>query len=184
MKRILLIIALVFASAVMFGQKFGHINTAELVQLCPEADQAREALAAISKEFQDTYQDMANELNKKYEAYQQKASTWTASIKESKEKELTELQQRIQEFYANAQQDMQVAQQEKFQPVYEKASKVIESLAKKHGLIYVFEAGSLLYIDPAQSIDLTNEGRKEMGVKEGRTLEALQEEIAAQQAAE
>ena len=43
----------------------------------------------------------------------------------------------------------------------------------------VLEKGSLLYIDPAQMIDLTPEARILVGIPEGRTLEMLQAELQA-----
>ena len=56
MKKILLIAALGFVSVAGFAQKFAHVNFQELVTLMPEADKAREVVAASSKEAQETYQ--------------------------------------------------------------------------------------------------------------------------------
>lgn len=170
---------MVLVTATAFGQKFGRVSSTELIQLCPEADQARTTLQASSKEAQDTYQDMVDEFNKKYEAYQSKQATMTESIKAAKEQELTEIQQRIQQFGQNVQQELAAQEQKLFQPIMEKANKAIEDLAKKNGLTAVFEEGSLPYIDKAQVIDITPEARKIMGVKEGRTLESLQQEMQA-----
>ena len=66
-------------------------------------------------------------------------------------------------------------------PIYEKATKVVEKLAKAGGYIYVFEQSQVLYLDPAQSVDLTPAARKELGIPEDRTLESLQAELQAQQ---
>lgn len=181
MKKIFLITAMVLVTATAFGQKFGRVSTTELVQLCPEADEARNVLKVSSQEAQDTYKDMVEEFNKKYEAYQQNASKWSESTRAAKEKELSEIQQRIQEFSANVQQEIAQQEQKLFQPIFEKASKAVEELAKKNGLTLVFEEGSFPYIDKAQCVDLTPEARKIMGVKEGRTLETLQAEMQAQQ---
>lgn len=183
MKKILLIAAMALVSSFGFAQKFAHVNTTELVQLCPEADQARATMTAASQEAQDTYQAMVDEFQSKYQQYQQKSSTWTATIKESKEKELTEIQQRIQEFSQNVQVELQQQEQGLYAPIYEKVNNTIQDLAKKGGYIYVFEASSLLYVDASQSVDITPEARKILGVPEGRTLEDLQKEMAAQQQA-
>ena len=94
MKKIILIAttAILTISASAQSLKFAHVNYNELVQLMPEADAARKQLAAQTKEFEQTYQDMASEFQNKYSQYQQKAATWTATIKESKEKELNDIQ--------------------------------------------------------------------------------------------
>lgn len=181
MKRIILIAAAAFLSISAFAQqKFAHVNFAELVQLCPEADQARATIAASSKEAQETYQAMLDEFNSKYQQYQQKASTWTQAIRESKEKELTEIQQRIQEFSQSVEAELAQQQQQLMAPIYEKANKTVQDIAKKGGYIYVFDRSSVLFINEAQSVDITPEARIALGIPADRTLESLQQELQAQ----
>lgn len=64
-------------------------------------------------------------------------------------------------------------------PIYEKAQKAVNDIAKAKGCTAVFEKGSLLYLDPAQMVDLTPEARTALGIPAGRTLEALQAELQA-----
>lgn len=182
MKKILLIAAMAFISAAGFAQnKFAHVNFTELVQLMPEADEARATMTASSNEAQETYQAMVEEYQTKMTEYQQKASTWTQTIRESKESALMDMQQRIQEFEQNVQQELSLQQNQLMAPIYDKAQKAVESIAKTGGYIYVFEASSLLYVDPAQSTDITPAARKALNIPEGRTIEALQAELQAQQ---
>lgn len=184
MKKVILIAAMAFVSVAGFAQtKFAHINFSELIQLCPEADAAREQMAAAQKEASDTYQAMVDEFQSKYSQYQQKASTWTQTIRESKEKELTEIQQRIEEFNQSIQQELSAQQNELMAPIYQKAQEVANKLAKDGGYIYVFDVTTLLYVDSKQSVDLTPAARKAMNVPEGRTVESLQAELQAQQQA-
>lgn len=184
MKKILFIIAMVLVTSSVFAQKFGRVNSTELIQLCPQADEARATLQAASKEAQETYADMTAEFSKKYETYQQNATKWAESIRTSKEKELTDFQQRIQEYSQSVQQELQQKEQSLFQPIMEKATKIIGEIATKAGYIAVFEVGSLPYIDESQCVDITPEARKAMGVKEGRTLESLAAELQQAQANE
>lgn len=182
MKKILLIAAMAFVSAAAFAQpKFAHVNFTELYQLMPEADEARATMTAASNEAQETYQAMMDEFQTKYSQYQQKASTWTATIRESKEKELSDMQARIQEFSQNVQQELAAQEQQLMAPLYQKAQDTVNKLAKDGGYIYVFEASSVLYVDPAQSTDLTPAARKALNIPEGRTLESLQAELQAAQ---
>ena len=180
MKKILLVAALAMISAAAFAQqKFAHVNFSELVQLMPEADQARTTMDASSKEASETYQAMADEFNTKYQQYQQKAATWTQAIRETKEKELTDIQQRIQEFNQTVQAELQQQQQQLMAPIYQKAQEAIEKLAKEGGFIYVIDQTSALYIDPAQSTDLTPAARKALNIPDDRTMESLQKELQA-----
>ena len=181
MKKIFLVAAMALFTLGAWAQpKFAHVNFTEPVQLMPEADAARTTMAASSKEAQDTFNDMQAEFNSKYQAYQQKASTWTPAIKESKERELTEIQQRIQEFGQSIQAELQQQQEQLMAPIYKKAQDTVAELAKKGGYIYVFDRNSVLYLDESQSADLTAEARKALNIAEGRTLEALQAELQAQ----
>ncbi len=185
MKKVLLIAATaLFTLSVAAQPKFAHVNFSELVQLSPEADQARTTMAASSKEAQETYQAMVEEFNTKYTTYSSKASTWTTAIRESKEKELTEIQQRIQEFSQSVETELQQQQQTLMAPIYQKAQETVKNLAKQGGYVYVFDVNSLLYYDDTQSVDLTPAARKALGIADDRTLESLQAELQAQQQAQ
>lgn len=184
MKRLILVAAMAILSTAAFAQKFAYVNFNELVTLAPEADEARTAMQASNQEAQETYQAMVEEFQSKYQTYQQKASTWTQAIRETKEKELTEIQQRIQEFEQTVQAELQQQQQQLMAPIYQKATETVNDLAKKGGYMFVFDVTTALYVDPAQATDLTAAARKALGIAEGRTLESLQQELAAQAAAQ
>ena len=90
MKRIILIAVAACAALTASAQnlKFAHVNFNELVMLMPAADSARAQIAASQQEAQDTYKSMTDEFQAKYTQYQQKSSTWTPAIRESKERNL------------------------------------------------------------------------------------------------
>lgn len=185
MNKFILTAAMALVGVVAFAQpKFAHVNYAELVQLCPEADAARATITASSNEAQETYQAMIDEFNTKYEEYQSKASTWTNTIRQTKEQELTDIQQRIQQFGQSVDAELQQQQQLLMTPIYEKAINVVSELAKAGGYIYVFDVNSLLYYDATQSVDLTPSARVQMDIPEGRTLETLQQELRQAQSAQ
>ena len=180
MKKIIIFAAMAFVSAAAFAQpKFAHVNFQELYQLMPEADQARATMTATQNEAMETYQTMIEEYQSKATQYQQKASTWTQTVRESKEKELADMQQRIAEFEQSIQQELAAQQNELMAPLVQKAQEAVSSLAKAGSYIYVFDTSQMLYIDPAQSTDLTPAARKALNIPEGRTLETLQAELQA-----
>lgn len=184
MKKILLVAAAsLIALSAAAQPKFAHVSFAELIQLMPEADAAREALEASNREVQETYRAMVEEYQTKYTAYQQKSSTWSQAIRESKEKELNSIVQRINEFEQSIETDMAQQQQTLMAPIQKKAMETVQELAKKGGYVYVFDKNSILYIDEAQSTDLTPAARKALNIPEGRTIESLQQELAAKAAA-
>ncbi len=188
MKKLFVLALAAFAGLSLQAQTFGRVNFSELVALMPEMDQAREVIAASQKEAEETYSAMLEEFQSKYSQYQQKQATWTAAIKESKERELSDMQNRIQEFQSNISQELQQQQNQLQAPIYEKANKAVQELAKAKGLTALFDSTQALYFDESKVIDLTPEARKALGIAEGRTLESLQAELqekaqAAQQPA-
>lgn len=189
MKKLFVLALAAFAGLSLQAQTFGRVNFSELVALMPEMDQAREVIAASQKEAEETYSAMLEEFQSKYSQYQQKQATWTAAIKESKERELSDMQNRIQEFQANISQELQQQQNQLQAPIYEKANKAVQELAKAKGLTALFDSTQALYFDESKVIDLTPEARTALGIAEGRTLESLQAELqekaqAAQQQAQ
>ncbi|MBQ0044634.1 MAG: OmpH family outer membrane protein [Bacteroidales bacterium] len=181
MKKVILFVAMALACASASAQnlKFAHVNFTELVQLMPEMDEARNQSDAAAAETQETYQAMIEEFQSKYQEYEQKRSTWTPSVLQSKEKSLQDVQQRIAEFEQSAQAELQQLQQNLMAPIYEKAQDTITKIAKEQGVIYVIDVQSALYINDSQSIDLTPMARKALNIPADRTLESLQAELMA-----
>lgn len=185
MKKIFAIAAMALLTLTASAQKLGRVNFTELYQLMPEADVAREQINTMQNEAQETYASMVEEYQTKANQYQQKSASWTAAIKESKEKELYDIQNRIQEFQQTISQELQQHQAQLMNPIMEKAQKAVSDLAKAQGIVAVFDSGSALYFDENAVVDLTPAARKALGIKEGRTLEQLQQELqAAAQAAQ
>ena len=182
MKKLMIVAAaFLFMGSAAFAQslKFAHVNFNELVQLMPEMDSARVQMDASQKEIQETYQSMIEEYNAKYTEYGEKQATWTQSVRESKEREIMSIQTRIQEFEQSSQQDIAQMQNTLMAPIYQKAQEAVNSLAKAQGFIYVFDSSQLLYIDSAQSTDLTPSASEALNIPAGRTLESLQAELQA-----
>lgn len=181
MKRLFAIAAMAAVCVAASAQelKFAHVDFSELVQLMPEMDKAREVIEAASTEAQETYEAMLTEYQNKYQAYEKNANTWSATIRQTKEKELGDIQNRLQEFQQTVQQELQAQQQQLMAPIYQKAQETVNKLAKDGGYIYVFDKTSVLYVDEAKSTDLTAPARKALGIPEDRTLESLQAELQA-----
>ena len=181
MKKIILIAVMAVMSVAASAQnlKFGYVNFNEIVMLMPEMDAARATMEENQKTNEEILMSMYQEYQTKMQDYQAKAATWTSAIRESKEKELMDIESSLQQTQQSLQQEMQQLQNSLQAPIYEKAQTTVQEIAKAQGLAFVFEESSLLYIDPAQGVNLTTEARKALNIPEGRTLEALQAELEA-----
>ncbi len=181
MKKIIMIAAMAVMSLAAMAQdfKFGYVDFNELIMLMPEMDEARAAIEENQKTNEEILMSMYQEYQKKVQEYEQKNATWTPAVREMKEKEIMQLQQNLEQNQQVLQQEIQQLQQQLQAPIYEKAQKTVNELAKAKGLAVVFEKSSLLYLDPAQGTDLTPEARTALNIPADRTLEKLQQEMQA-----
>ena len=171
MKKIVIIAAMALVSFSAYAQKLARVNFSELVQLMPEADQARATLKAVSQEAEETLQTMYQEYQTKMSQYQQKSASWSDAIKKSKETELMDIQRRIEENQQVFQQEIQQKQSELMAPIYQKAQDAVKELAKSKGITALFDSSSALYFDESAVEDLTAAARKALNIPADRTLE-------------
>ena len=181
MKKIIIIAAMALMSVAAMAQetKMAYVDFNEIIMLMPEMDEARATLEENQKTNEEILVAMYEEYQSKVQQYEQKSATWTPAIRESKEREIMEIQSRLEQTQQSLQMELQQLQNQLQAPVVEKAQKAVETLAKAKGVAGVFEKASLLFVDPAQLIDLTPEARTALNIPEGRTLEQLQQELAA-----
>ena len=88
-------------------QKFGHINTGELLQTMPERTEAEKAIQEEAKQLEKQLSTMSAEYQAKVQDYQTNEATWSQLIKDTKVKEIGDLETRIQEFQGTAQENLQ-----------------------------------------------------------------------------
>lgn len=124
------------------GNKFGHIDSRELLMSMPESDSAQAKIQKLAADYDQQMEEMQVELNKKYDDYLTNQENWTNLIRQTKEADLQEMQQRIQQFQQMAQQDLQTQQNQLMQPIIEKANNAVKQVAKEGGFIYIFDIGS------------------------------------------
>lgn len=148
MKKILLsaiLIVLVAFANDTFAQKqykFGHIDSNQLLSIMPERESAKKQLEKYAKQLEDQLAAMQNEFDNKYEEYISTADTLSKFIRQTKEQELGDLQQRIQSFQQTAQQDLAARENELLQPIIQKARNAVDEVAAEQGYTYVFDIGT------------------------------------------
>jgi outer membrane protein len=142
--KLFLIAVFLLGGTIMNAQelKFGHIDSRELLLSMPESDSAQLKIQQLSEEYQQQMEEMNVELNKKYDDYLQNRESFTELIRQTKEADIQEMQQRISNFEQMAQQDLQTQQQQLMQPILEKANNAVKEVAQENGFIYIFDIGS------------------------------------------
>jgi outer membrane protein len=158
MKKITTSLAIIFA-ALMFStevsaQKIAHLRVDSLLTLMPEAKKAEAIAQDFLKQFEKEIASMNTEFQTKYADYMANQASYSDLVRKNKEEELQMLQQRIEAFKEQAQQEYQNKNAELSRPIYDKAKKGIEAVAKEGGYKYVIDtsSGVVLYSEPSDDI--------------------------------
>ena len=155
MKKVLVvIIALMMAAPTFAQQKFGHIDSSALLDLMPEKAKAEKELEAFAKEFQSALEAMAKEYETKVQAFQTTEKDMIKTVRDTKVREISDLERRIQEFQQRAQEEIGKKEQEVLTPVIDKARKAIDEVAVAKGYTYIFDSslGVLLYSKDSEDV--------------------------------
>ena len=159
MKKIVVVISLVLLVGVsgllaQTNAKFGYINSSELMQLMPGKDTVEARLTEYRSSLEQTLQVMFQEYQGKLQDYQNNAATMSQIIKQTKGKELQDLETRIETFRQSADSDFQQKQAELFAPITKRAKDAINAVAKENGYTYIFDlsVGAVIYYEKGDNI--------------------------------
>lgn len=159
--------ALLFAGMSAFAQtlKLGHIDRTKLIQMMPQTKQADSTLKKFAESLDAQLKAMTNEYQTKLQAYQAKMDSMPDAIRAYKEKELTDLGNRIQDFQQTAQESIQNKKEELYGPILSKADDAIKEVAKEKAYSYVFDTsiGALVYAQ--DSDDILAFAKSKLGIK-------------------
>lgn len=148
------IVALTIGTITVKAQKIAHISLDSLITTMAESKTAQEVAQKYLKDLENQVATMDTELQTKYADYMKNKDTYSALVSSTKETELQDLNKRIEDFKASAQQDYQRKYGELSKPIYDKAKKAIDLVAKENGYKYVLDTstGNVLYTEAADDI--------------------------------
>ena len=121
MKKLFILVAALLAIGTVSAQKFARINVQEVVMAMPEFDEAQKNLEAFGKDLNEQMEQIQVEFNNKLADFQKNQATMAASVKQMRQQELEQLQQRFSELQQIAHHDFQKNQAELIEPVQKKA---------------------------------------------------------------
>jgi outer membrane protein len=164
--KIVAVLLFVVASVTVSAQtpKFGHVDLQGLVQVMPERGDAEASFNTFQTELEEILAEMQKNYQTKLMELEQLGEDVSEIKRNAKIGELQDIQQRTQQYTQTAQGQLQQKQAELLKPVYDKAQAAIEEVAKEKGLLYVFEASSLLY-KSNESIDVLPLVKAKLGIQ-------------------
>ena len=162
MKKLILMLML-FAPMSMFAQKFGHLNSQQVMNDMPEFVKARGEIEATAKQYENDLKAMQDELQRKAQEYEKTKSTMNATKQKETEEELMKLNEKIRTAYNDNSQALQKAQQEKMQPITAKLVNAIQVVGKAGNYVYIMDITSgIPYISQTLSEDVTSKVKAEL----------------------
>jgi Outer membrane protein len=174
MNKIIKVLFLTAALFVMNGLvsaqtvKIAHVNTNEILADMPERTKAEKTLESYGNELQEQLNTMLGEYQNKLQDYQANAESMSNLVRQSKEKELVDLESRITAFQNNAETEFAKKQQDLFTPLLEKVQNAINAVGKEKGYTYILDVnpavGTVAYIG-ADAIDITKDVKAKLGIK-------------------
>ena len=161
----LFIMMLMLAPMAAFAQKFGHVNSQEVIQAMPEFAKARTEIEALTKQYEADLKSMQDELQKKAEAFDKEQATLPENIKQRRQQELQDMYTKIQQSYQDNQQALAKEQQEKMNAITTKVLEAIKAVGQTGGYVYIMDVtGGIPYISTTLSTDVTADVKKKLGI--------------------
>jgi outer membrane protein len=167
LKKIALVLFCVLPLSLMAQEaKLGHINSQEILTLMPERATIEKEISDLQSKWEGELVKMREEYNTKIKEYQEKQATMPESIKQARQAEIGEIEQRITTTNQTATADLQKKQQELFAPVIEKVKKAITEVGTENKYTYIFDLSSqsIIYQAPNAN-DVTSLVKKKLGLK-------------------
>ena len=160
------ILFLMLAPMSLLAQKFGYVNSAEIIQVMPEYAKALKDVQALEKMYTDEFNSMRTELEKKgteFEKMQQ--DSVPENILKRRYEDLMHLQQRIQEYAADIQQKLQAAEQEKMIEINSKLQSALDTVGKEGSYVCIFDlAGGIPFINTTLCDDVSAKVKAKLGI--------------------
>jgi len=164
-------VALVAVSMLFVGNfakaqtKIGYINFQGLLQQMPEAKTIKSQIDIYQKQFVDQLTVMNNELQTKGKEFQAQNATMTDAARTAKQTELQDLNKRMQDYEATAQQQVDAKTNELSKPLIDKARAALTEVAKEKGYTYVLDSSQIQLLVSPEGDDMMVPVKAKLGLK-------------------
>ena len=147
---------LFFTASDLMAQKFGHVNSIELLSTLDEWKSAEKQLetyaAQIQKRLKSQEEALLNEYNKILDMKEK--GILSPADEQKKANEIQQKQINLENENAKAVQDVQKKEIELTNPIRDRVMKAIKDVAREGGYIYIFDLsmGGVLYADETEDL--------------------------------
>ena len=155
LKSLFIGLALIAVSSLQ-AQKFGYINSAELLSEVPAVKAADSELETYQAQLVKSGEEMVKKLEAKFQAYSKEAQEGLLSQvqMQKKEEELGIEQQKIQKYELEVQNKILAKREELYKPILDKVKVTIENVGKENGYTMIFDTstGTILHANDGDNV--------------------------------
>ncbi len=169
--KILMVALLTMGSTTLFAQKFGQIDYQTTLFLMPEVANVETELQKVEADYMEVIEGMQVERNRLMDEISKLPDTTSETARQLKNRQMVEIEQRIQEYVQSAQEGIQTAQGDLLRPLQEKLDAAIAKISQAQGLTGVFPIGVMVYVND-QVVSIDAPVRAELGIAADATLPA------------
>jgi outer membrane protein len=145
---------------------FGHVNPTEIIQSMPEYSKAQNDVNKLQEQYESDIKMMQEELRNKDIEYNKLPKDTPNNIRQQKEKEILDMEERIYQTNEDNQQALQKLAKEKMQAISAKVIEAIKAIGQEDGYIYIMDINKgIPYISTTFSTDVTAKVKTKLGLK-------------------
>ena len=167
MKKTIIIALMALLPFGAFAQKFGHVNTADIIPLMSEYKAAQTELQTLQKQYEEELKYMDTEYGKKLEDYDKNRETLPENIRTRREQELMESQQKMSQYYQDCQVNLEQKSQELMSGIETKLQKAIQAVGEEGAYVCIFNiaGGVVPFVSSTLTTDVTEAVKAKLGIK-------------------
>jgi outer membrane protein len=156
-KFILTFLLAILISQVAIGQKYGYVNSTELIQGLPEVQEANANLAVFRSELESKGEEMFKEYREKALELQRQQQAGEIAPRQYEERAaaLRQEEETLREFEEDSQEQLFKKSEELLQPIQDKIRAAIKAIAEEQGYDYIFDnsGGIILYAEETTNLN-------------------------------
>ena len=127
-----------------------YVNTTDLLSAFPAKEEATQKLVALSENYKKELELMQNDYNKKYSDYITYQGSLAENIKLRRMQELTELENKMQQFMQLAQKDIEQQEKAMLEPLKKQISDAIRQVGVEHNFTVIYDLANpgIAFVNP------------------------------------
>jgi outer membrane protein len=136
--------------------KIAFVNTQVLLDNAPGRVEAESLFARETKGYGDQLKKMSDSLNAMFASYQKQEPSLTTAQKDTRQKAIRDLQEKLQDRQQQLTQQAQTRQNELMAPIMEQVKKVLDDIRGEDGYSMIITGDPSLILSYDKNLDITD----------------------------